>query len=107
MAEAQQFNIDPDDLTIDEMELAEDVTGVSFDEILSGKARTSKVLRAFALIHARRTNPAATLEQVGKMTASELSELLGAGPLESLPAESSALKDSGASRKPRASRSAT
>lgn len=106
MADVQHVQIDPDSLSIDEMELAEDITGVSFDEILGGKARTSKILRAFGLIALRRENPAATLEDAGKLTAERLNELLGS-PLEPQKGASNASRRSSGSRKQPGSPSTT
>lgn len=101
-----QFEIDADSLSIEEMEMVEDVVGVSFEEIMEGKARSTKVMRAFALLALRRINPGATLEDAGKVTVSGLNKLLG-GPLEPQKAAPVGSRTSSRSRKHPASPSKT
>lgn len=95
--------VDFDSLTIDEIDLVEDITGAAIEDIMGGgKVRASKVLRAFALVALRRTNPDATLADAGKVDVQGLGELLGERPTEA--AEPPATQPSGTSPKPRASR---
>jgi hypothetical protein len=67
-----------DSFTLDELEVVEDVVGVPADEFLDGKTPVSKakLMKAIALVVKRRTDPAVTLEQVGKLTFVELDTLL-------------------------------
>ena len=95
--------IDINSLTIDELDLVEEVTGAPLEDVMAGKARATKVLRAFALVALRRDNPEATLADAGKVDVSGLGELLGQRPTEA--AEPPATAPSASSPKPRASRS--
>jgi hypothetical protein len=101
--------IDLDSLTIDEIDLIEDVAGASIDDVLAGTVRKGKVLRAFALIALRRDDPNATVEDAGKVSVEGLNELLGSGevPFDGPEDESAASVGSPPSPKPRASRSKT
>lgn len=102
------MDLDPSSFTIDELELIEDITGVDFDEIQAGKARTSKVLRAFALVALRRENPAATIDDAGKVSVRGLEAFLGNGrPFGPSAAGPPASNGSSPSPRRRASRSPT
>jgi hypothetical protein len=97
-------------LTIDEMDLVEQVTGAAFEDIADAKVRGLKVVRAFAVIGLRRMNGTAADEPVtqdelkaaGKVDVQGLEEMLGRPTRPAEPADSSPLVNS---RKPRASRS--
>jgi hypothetical protein len=68
--------IDPDDLTLDEVEEVETILGEPIDAIFtSGKPRAA-ALKAVLLVVRRRTDPDATLADVGSVKLSELT-LLG------------------------------
>jgi hypothetical protein len=54
------------DLTIEEIEMVEDIIDAPIDELSSKGMKKGKVLRALAYINARRTNPEFTLEEAGK-----------------------------------------
>lgn len=56
------MKIDIDDLTIGDLVLFEEVAGQTIAEI--GKAPSAKAIRALVLIELRRSDPAATVEQV-------------------------------------------
>lgn len=69
----ERINIDPDDLTLNEVEEVETILGAPIDGIFtSGKPRAA-ALKAVLLVITRRTDPDATLESVGNVKLSELS----------------------------------
>jgi hypothetical protein len=107
MPNTSEINIDT--LTIDEIDLIEDTVGASIEDVMDGKVRSSKVMRAFALVAVRRNDPTSTLADAGKVTVAGLDELLGSGevPFDGPKAESAESVDSPPSPKPRASRSKT
>lgn len=104
MSETKTLELDASTLTIEEMELIEDTAGASLEEIQAGKARATKVLKAFALVALRRDNPNATVEQAAKVPISGLERLMGQGasPLGPSRAASGASARSPRSRKPSA-----
>lgn len=65
------LSIDFDTLTLDEIELLEDMAGVSIDTIgkrLTGDdAPKAKLMKAMAFIAARRDDPDITVEEIGKL----------------------------------------
>lgn len=73
MSEALDFesiDIDIDGMTLGEMELVEDLTGLGLDQIGEVMAKPGpkvKVLAALAFVVKRRTDPDVTLEQVKNM----------------------------------------
>lgn len=74
--EPARFVIDPDDLTLDEVEEVETLLGEPIDAIFtSGKPRAA-ALKAVLLVVRRRTDPDLTLADVGSVKLSELT-LLG------------------------------
>lgn len=77
------FEIDIQDLTIDDIETIEEMTGKPIDLMGDPSMPKGKLLRALAFIKARRTDPDATPESVGKLKVS-----MGGG--ESNPTEASA-----------------
>lgn len=54
-------------LTIDEIEVIEDITGTSIDSILAPGAKRGKTLKALAYVARRRDDPSFTLEQAGAL----------------------------------------
>jgi hypothetical protein len=99
MTDQTALEIDLDSLTIEDIEFIEDYCDLSIDEVMEGKARKGKVLRAFAYVAMRKQNPAITVEEVGKLP---LAAFPDAGPLGAAVAPSKAAKP--ASRGSRASR---
>lgn len=67
-----KLNIDPEDLTIEELELLEDSIGASFESVFSDGAPKAKALRVLTWIALRRTNPEATLEEAGRYKLGDL-----------------------------------
>jgi hypothetical protein len=72
-----QVTLDFDSLTIEEIELVEDISEATLEDVMAGKARTTKVLRAMALVGLRRANPGATLADAGKVSIKGLNDMLG------------------------------
>lgn len=97
------ITVDYESLTIDEIDMLEETAGASLDEMMAGKVRTGKVLRAFALVAMRRTNPDANVGDAGKVTVDGLAGLLGEHPTGA--AAPPASSPSAASARPPASRS--
>lgn len=64
---ADTFEVDINDLSIDDIETIEEITGRAIDSIGDPNMPKGKLLRALAFIKARRTDPEATLESVGKL----------------------------------------
>lgn len=69
-----------DDLTIEEIEIIEDVVGASFESLQKGDAPTGKTLRAIVYIVKRRTNPDFTLDDAGKVNIKEVDGLFDVTP---------------------------
>jgi hypothetical protein len=59
------FEIDLDDLTINDIETIEEITGHPIDKLADPNMPKGKMLRAMAFIKERRVNPDATPESVG------------------------------------------
>lgn len=75
MADALEIN--PDELTLDDLEEFQDITGQTFDEAFqangNGTAKVSaKAMKAIVYLIKRQKNPAFTLEDAGKVRLSEL-----------------------------------
>lgn len=70
------LSLDFDSLTLDEIELLEDISGISIDAIgkrLTGDdAPKAKTMKALAFIAARRDDPSVTLEDIGKIKLTDL-----------------------------------
>jgi hypothetical protein len=70
------LSIDFDSLTLDEIEILEEVSGLSIDTIgkrLTGDdAPKAKTMKALAFIAARRDDPDVTLDDIGKIKLTEL-----------------------------------
>lgn len=69
--EQPEIVINPNDLTIDEIEEIEDRLDMSIDEAFAG--RKGKAVRVVAWVVLRRTDPDITLEAVGKLKFGTLS----------------------------------
>lgn len=65
MSKSDALTIDLEDLTIEEVEVLEEITDTALDELFAPGAKKGRVLRALAYIAARRDNPNVTLEEVG------------------------------------------
>lgn len=61
------FEVDIDDLTLDEIELVEEVIDGPFDEAFEKGKRKAPAMKALALVVLRREVPGATVEDVGKL----------------------------------------
>lgn len=72
--------IDYDTLTVDEIDLIEEVCDADLEDVQAGKVRKGKVLRAFALVGLRRVNPDATPADAGKVDIRGLGRMLGERP---------------------------
>jgi hypothetical protein len=68
--------IDPDDLTLDEVEEVETLLGAPIDTLFTSNKPRAAALKAVLLVVKRRTDPDTTLADVGSVKLSELS-LLG------------------------------
>ena len=70
------LSLDFDSLTLDEIELLADISGISIDAIgkrLTGDdAPKAKTMKALAFIAARRDDPSVTLEDIGKIKLTDL-----------------------------------
>jgi hypothetical protein len=99
----EMVTVDFDSLTIDEIDLVEETCDADLEDIQAGKVRKGKVLRAFALVALRRTDPDATAADAGRVTVEGLGELLGERPTGA--AGPPATSNSHGSSKRRASRS--
>lgn len=70
------LTIDFDSLTLDEIELLEEMTGVSIDAIgkrLGGDDQPkAKVMKALAFVASRRENPDVTIEEIGQIKLTDL-----------------------------------
>lgn len=67
---AGTVNVDIDSLTLGEIEIVEEITGLGIDEIaetLGKPGPKAKLLVALAFVSERRTNPAVTLDEVRAM----------------------------------------
>jgi hypothetical protein len=64
---AEAFEVNLQDLTLAEIELFEELTGLPFDEAFAKGAPKAKALRGIAVVSKRRTEPDFTWEQAGDM----------------------------------------
>ena len=65
--DGETVEIDLDDLTIEEVEIFEEITGIPIDELGGAGKPKGKMLRALAYLSKRRTDPSITLEEVGRL----------------------------------------
>jgi hypothetical protein len=61
------FKVDIQELTIDDIETIEEMTGMPIDKIGDPDSPKGKLMRALAYIKARKTDPDATPESVGSL----------------------------------------
>lgn len=61
------INIDPEDLTLDEVEEVEDLIGGDVTEAFAKGQPKAKAIKALVFVLMRRDNPAITMEEVGKL----------------------------------------
>ena len=70
------LSLDFDSLTLDEIELLEDISGISIDAIgkrLGGDDQPkAKVMKALAFVASRRENPDVTIEEIGQIKLTDL-----------------------------------
>jgi len=64
--------IDLDSLNFDEMDELETISGCSFDEIGEAGRPKAKVMKALVFITLKRQNPDITLDEVGKMSLTDI-----------------------------------
>ena len=68
----ENLNLDFDDLTINEIELIEEHTGLSVQQLGDESKPRGSTLRVLAWVIKRRTDPDFTLEDAGDLTISSL-----------------------------------
>jgi hypothetical protein len=64
------LTIDLNDLTIEEIEIIEDIVDAPFDALSKPGAKKGRFLRALAYVSRRRTDPDFTLEDAGRLKVS-------------------------------------
>lgn len=67
LPDALSIDIDPDSLTIDDMEVIEEITGQPADEIMGAGKPRAKALKALVFVTLRKRYPDITLEDVGRI----------------------------------------
>lgn len=77
-----QEAFDFESLTLDEVEMIENLTGVAIERIAEDGAPKGKNLKSLIFVMMRRTNPAFTIEEAGKYTLSQATALFGDDPKE-------------------------
>jgi len=73
---------DFESLTLDEVEMIENLTGVAIERIAEDGAPKGKNLKSLIYVMSRRTNPGFTIEDAGKFTLSQATALFGEDPKE-------------------------
>ena len=63
----ETFKVDVQELTINDIETIEEMTGLPIDKIGDPDAPKGKLMRALAFVKARKTDPDATPESVGHL----------------------------------------
>lgn len=63
----ETFKVDVQQLTINDVETIEEMTGMPIDKLGDPDAPKGKLMRALAFIKARKTDPSATPESVGDL----------------------------------------
>jgi hypothetical protein len=66
-----EITFDLDSLSIEEIEILEDVTDMPINEVIGKNVKKGKLLRAIAYIEGRRSDPSYTLEMAGKVNLAE------------------------------------
>ncbi len=61
------LDVNLDELTIEEIEILEDILDAPFDKAFAPDAKRGKAMRALAFIAMRRLDPNVTIEDVGKV----------------------------------------
>lgn len=69
--------IDIDSMTLDEIELIENMTGQSIDSVMDDGKPRGRAFKAFIFVFKRRTDPNFTIEQAGKLSLEEATALFG------------------------------
>lgn len=64
---ADVLSMDIDSLTIDEIEIIEDIIDAPLDSLAKPGAKKAKLLKAMAFVVKRRDNPDFTLEDAGRL----------------------------------------
>jgi len=82
-AAPESLEIDLNELTIEEVELLEDILDAPFDQAFAANAKRGKAMRALAFIAMRRIDPDVTVEDVGKVRISALPQRKGNPPVPS------------------------
>jgi hypothetical protein len=77
-----QEAFDFESLTLDEVEMIENLTGVAIERIAEDGAPKGKNLKSLIFVMMRRNDPAFTIEQAGKYTLSQATALFGDDPKE-------------------------
>lgn len=72
MSNSTKVKIDPEDMTLDELEELEDRIGGSFDEAFDAGKPKVAVLKVIVWILRRRDEPALTLDDVGSVKLSDI-----------------------------------
>ena len=71
------FNID--DMTLDDIETIEQLTGTSIETIVGDKQPRGKVLKVLIWVMRKKTDPNFTMEQAGKIPFNEAIAMFGDG----------------------------
>lgn len=69
---SEAINIDPNDLTLDEIELVEDTLGLSIDTAFSTGTPKAKALKTLVWVMMRRDDPEVTIESVGSLKLTDI-----------------------------------
>lgn len=77
-----QEAFDFESLTLDEVEMIENLTGVAIERIAEDGAPKGKNLKSLIFVMMRRNDPSFTIEQAGKYTLSQATALFGEDPKE-------------------------
>jgi hypothetical protein len=64
-----------DEFTLDELEMLEQLSGMTFTEIAENSSRP-KIIKALLWISAKRLDPNAKMEDIGKLSLAEASEIM-------------------------------
>lgn len=65
--DADHIVFELDELSLDELETLEEITGLPFDEVIQEGKPKAAVMKAFAYIVKKRTDPDFTIEQAGAL----------------------------------------
>jgi hypothetical protein len=72
-----ELKLDLDGLTLNEVELIEELTGKDIEALISMDVMSGKVAKVLVFVMRKRTEPAITLEECGNMSLAELTGFLG------------------------------